>query len=268
MTPLSHLAVVQASGADAGAFLHAQLSADVAALEPGQSLFGCYCNPQGRVLDLLMVINHQDGFLLLTTSERVDDMLKRMRMFVMRSNVSLETRPDLVVYGVTEDELPQDMTVIARPQTGLVYAIGKAMPTPNEDPDAWRNREFEAGVLWLNARLSGQFLPQWLGFDRSGAVNFRKGCFPGQEVIARMRYLGKVKRLPLLVWLDKHIDLTEMDKVNVRSGESETTAVVAGSSRTAEGSLCYLVVRNRDTLEPCELVSGQDARTVQRWATI
>jgi folate-binding protein YgfZ len=268
MTPLTHLSVIEANGADARDFLHAQLSADVAALENGDSLFACFCNPQGRVLDLLMVAGHETGFLLLATNSRVDALLTRLRMFVMRLDVKLALREDLLAYGVMKgDETFEHMTV-TQPQAGLVYAIGSKDSSAKDDGDAWRAGEFEAGVLWLDTQTSGQFLPQWLGFDQSGAINFRKGCYPGQEVIARMHYLGKVKRLPILVWLDGVIEPAAMEGVQLHSGGSEMSATLAGVTATAGGTLCYLVVRDREALQPTELSYNGQTLKIQRWATI
>jgi folate-binding protein YgfZ len=276
MTFLPYLAAIEATGSDAREFLHAQLSNDVQGLAVGEALFACYCNPQGRVLDLLLIYAHGESFMLLAPVDRAADLIKRLRLFVMRSDVTLVLRDDLLVYGLPDGHDDNAIETRIQAPGPLVYGLGSGEASTDGDIEAWRAHEFETGVFWLNPAISGQFLPQMLSFDRSGAVNFRKGCYPGQEVIARTHYLGKVKRLPLLLWLEDLIEPEAMQVVQLFSGNAESgsppskgsEAVIVGHAKLKGGTLCASVVRQRDKLAPDTLVWNGNSSRVQRWATI
>lgn len=82
---------------------------------------------------------------------------------------------------------------------GLRYFLGKGSPASAALLAQWKERELRKHVVWLDPQTTERFIPQMLGFDRIGAVSFKKGCYPGQEIVARARYLGRVKRTPLLL---------------------------------------------------------------------
>ena len=102
--------------------------------------------------------------------------------------------------------------------------------------------ELRKGISWMCPETSGQFLPQMLGFDSLGAVNFRKGCYPGQEIVARTHYLGKVKRHPRLLCTSAVICPDPMDKLDIFSGETGYEAVIVDCGHLADGGNCLLTV--------------------------
>lgn len=199
--PLPYLAVARADGPDATAFLHAQLSADIAGLRPGEARFACYCSPRGQVFGLLLVCRRDEEFLLVGSRALLPGILRRLGMFVLRAQVRLREADDLQVAG--EDGQDGDDAPWLTP-AGLAYRVLPASAAADAGPGgehgaaAWKARELEQGVAWLDSATSERFIPQMLGFDSLGAVSFSKGCYPGQEIVARARYLGKVKRKPLL----------------------------------------------------------------------
>jgi len=206
---LSNLAAARVSGHDAVAFLQAQLSADIAALAPGDAGFACYCSPRGQVLGLLLVCRRSGDFVIVSSGALLPGILQRLRMFVLRARVEMALEPGWIVCGVQE---PGDVRAPASAwhagATGLSYVVlEEETPAASAPGEAghdgaragWRHRELEAGVSWLYPETAERFIPQMLGFDRIGAVSFSKGCYPGQEIVARARYLGKVKRKPLPV---------------------------------------------------------------------
>ena len=270
MTPLPHLAVIEVNGADAARFLHDQLSNDVLALDDGAALTACYCNPQGRVLDHLLVGRDGERFLLVLQRHRSDDFLARIRMFVLRSQVHFTPLDDYTVSGVDGDGIVGKSCFEGA--AGLRYVIGGAGPETagKTEVDAWTARELQAGMLWLGPETSGRFLPQMLGFDNLGSVNFRKGCYPGQEVVARSRYLGRVKRLPMLLWLQgpANLDPNQSVQLHANGNESSSATLVASATPPDGGVVAVVVVRDRDTLAPTGLDGGEGVVAVQRWATI
>lgn len=199
---LPYLAAARVSGPDAAAFLHAQLSADVAALARGEATFACYCSPRGQVFGLLLVCRRDEDFLLAGAAELLPDMIRRLRLFVLRARVELALDEDLSVAGAEAEDTQGTWAT----GSGLRYRLedrrqGRRAASATES-EPWKARELQHGVTWLGPATSERFIPQMLGFDRLGAVSFSKGCYPGQEIVARARYLGKVKRRPLRLLLD------------------------------------------------------------------
>lgn len=199
MTPLPYLSPCRVSGDDAGAFLQAQLAADVASLGAGEAMFAAYCSPRGQVIGLLLVQHRGSDWLLAGHSRLMADIVQRLRRFVLRARVEI-LDPAGMLAGLAGDPAPPaGMETLAPRGTGLRYAFGDCAAA-DAAAAAWRWDEVRSGILWLQPETSERFLPQMLGLDRIGAVSFTKGCYPGQEVIARARYLGRVKRRP--VWLE------------------------------------------------------------------
>ena len=197
---LPKLAVARVRGADASAFLHGQLSADIAGLSEGAATFACYCSPRGQVLGLLLVGRAGDEFLAVADAGLLPGMLQRLRMFVLRADVEIEPAAELVVYGAPQaagaGRVGRDFEPAG---IGLCYRLAPPGLPSAGDADQWKLQELARNVVWLDAATSERFIPQMLGLDNIGAVSFSKGCYPGQEIIARARYLGKVKRKPLLL---------------------------------------------------------------------
>lgn len=211
---IPYLSVVRVTGEDAGDFLQSQLSADIAALGEGETTPACYCTPKGKVLGLLLIGRDDEGYLLAANDELLAGILQRLNMFVLRSRVTFEETGAVAVTG---------------PDGAMFGCASRA--DEMENVEAWRARELLAGVTWLNAGSSDSYIPQMLGFENIGAVSFQKGCYPGQEIVARARYLGKVKRRPLIVTIEGAPELATGSKARVRRGEHWSDAVVVDSAR-------------------------------------
>jgi folate-binding protein YgfZ len=261
---LPQLAVARVSGADAGAFLQAQLSADVAALPDGGATFACYCSPRGQVYGLLLVCRLGDEFRLAADRALLPAMLKRLGLFVLRARVELELADGVAVQGCPADPRAQVSDGGFQPANlGLIYHLVTRTPGMVEDSGHWKEQELLKHVVWLDPATSERFIPQMLGLDSIGAVSFSKGCYPGQEIIARARYLGKVKRQPLLLklfgaprpasgaplrlrdgarWLDGIV----VDSVAVPGETSTETVTVFAVAPVPEGSVDAATYAGRD----------------------
>ena len=211
------MALVDVRGAEAARFLHAQLTSDVEALEPGRISLGAWCNPRGRVRNLFWILRRGTGedFALIAPEDEADGLERGLRRFVLRSKVAVR-RDDVPVFGAAGTEANAFVTdwIGAIPAAGfvvetadrlathlpvgpsrfLVQGRGFAPRLPDDASAAWRRLEIAAEIAWLDDTSRDAFIPQMLNLDRLGAVSFEKGCYPGQEVIARARYLGQVKR--------------------------------------------------------------------------
>ncbi len=225
---ISYLSVARFSGDDALAFLQSQLSADIEALEPGGTTLACYCTPRGQVLGLLLVGRREDDLLVAGHAALLPGILRRLGMFVLRSRVVIEPAPQLQVAALD----------------GPAYRFADAGDGAAE-AGTWKATELAAGITWLNEASSEKFIPQMLGFETIGAVSFQKGCYPGQEIVARARYLGKVKRGPLIVETEGLPALVAGEKVKVRRGDEWADAVVVDRAENGAGGAVVFTVAAR-----------------------
>lgn len=263
MVKLPYLSAVRFSGDDAGDFLHNQLSADVLALASDESTYACYCEPKGRVLALMLVARKLDDYYVVMSGSLVAAIANRLKIYVMRANVKVEVLDEMIVVGCHgSDQVSGGGTRLGLPDSDDALVIIGDDSATSLDPgisDAWKLAELERGVVWLDAETSAQFLPQMLGYSSIGAVNFRKGCYPGQEIIARIHYLGKNKRHPRLLCSADPISVKPMDKIQCHAAGESQAAVVVDHGRRQDGGSCVFVVSRIDPELPVEKieVAGQ-----------
>jgi folate-binding protein YgfZ len=264
MIALPYLSAVRFTGEDAGDFLHNQLSNDVLGLSDGESAFACYCEPKGRVLALVLVCRVGKDFYAVMARSLLEAVTTRLRMYVLRAMVEIEVLEQHTVAGLENGTIANAeelATVITIPETDrslLLMDVKTVDPASDGAVNAWKAKELRQGVTWLCPATSGQFLPQWLGFDELGAVNFRKGCYPGQEIVARTRYLGKVKRHPRLLNLEMDTCPTSLEKLEL-SGQGQTgDAVAVDCVKTAPGETLLFVVTRMDPDLKIEKIDFQD----------
>lgn len=250
MVALSYLSAIHFSDANAGDFLQSQLSADVLALAEGESTFACYCEPKGRVLALLLVCRGSDGYYVVVSSSLAKQVVDRMRIYVMRSKVNIEILDNMALSGTRSDDTPDlprtSVPPIPLPGGKQWFVLTERDATDETTvslQDAWKTSELKRGITWLDSETSGEFLPQMLGFDQLGAVNFRKGCYPGQEIVARTHYLGKVKRHPRVLCTKITLHPDPLEKIHIFSGGKSYGAVVADCAQGASGSCVFVVTR-------------------------
>jgi hypothetical protein len=238
MTRIAYLATARFRGDESGAFLQSQLTADIAALKDGSATFACYCTPKGQVLGLLRVQRSGDDYLVAGDSRLLPGILERLKMFVFRTRVEFGLTADLAVFG--------------SPGPGYTFAPADDGDT-GTDPD-WKADELRAGVTWLGPGSSERFIPQMLGCDELGAVSFSKGCYPGQEIVARARYLGSVKRKPLVLEVNGGISPEAGAKLRVQRGEDWHDAVVVDSAPTGAGRTIVFTVARAEPDLPAQAV--------------
>jgi folate-binding protein YgfZ len=222
----SAFGLVTATGEDAESFLHGQLSSDVRGLAPSAGGWSSYNSPKGRMLATLFVVRHPvpaHGFLLLVPAAIAEAVRKRLQMFVLRAKVTLvDGTPDRAVLGVggaaaatavarAFGEVPAAGKALAHGQTLVValpdgryvvlatigeapavYAALAGVAHPAGAP-VWAWLGIRAGVPMLAPATQDQFVPQTANWDVLGGVDFHKGCYPGQEIVARTQYLGRLK---------------------------------------------------------------------------
>lgn len=224
---LTSQSLIRARGADAATFLHGQLSNDVRALDTAHSQLASYSSPQGRMYAVLRLFRRGDDFLLRLPADIAADVLRRLRLYVLRSKVALEcVDGELVCLGVsgpnasaimqkifgnspqeTNDVVTAGTATLARvpgphPRFEIVISADTAegawdqlraacTPTGTEAAN-WL--DIAAAVPSIFSATSETFVPQMANVDLLNGISFTKGCYPGQEIVARMRYLGRLKQ--------------------------------------------------------------------------
>ncbi len=224
LVPLTHLAVIDVSGEDARSFLHSQTTSDINHLALNQVQHAGWCTAKGRMQASFLVWRQADGYRLIIAADLLEASLKRLKMFVLRSKVTLTANTDAVVLGISGSQAAEALqaagltvpdALLTQEASGdeAVLAIDDQrylLVTPfSRVASLWpnlSNKARPAGVpvwRWLDVRAAfplvtlatkEEFVPQMADFEKIGGVSFHKGCYPGQEIVARTQYLGKVKR--------------------------------------------------------------------------
>ena len=268
MLKLNHLSAIRFNGGDAGDFLHNQLSADILGLANGDSTFACYCEPKGRVLALLLVQKFTEGYLVLMSATLATAVTERLKIYRMRSKVEFEILEDYTISGMETGETPElaltSAYTVRLPGSEEWFVVTPLDITQGSNEDlqnAWKVSELSRGITWLNPQTSGEFLPQMLGFEQLGAVNYRKGCYPGQEIVARTHYLGKVKRHPRVLSCKLGHHPKSMDKIKIFDEDQAHDAVVADSVATKGGDICLLAITRMKPVQEARKVEYLDEVT-------
>jgi folate-binding protein YgfZ len=282
---LASLSVLRFSGSDALTFLQGQVSSDTRRLADGLPLLSAYSSAQGRVVTVLHLLPHSSGVLAILPRELAATALERLRKFVLRAKVKIEDLGDryrvagaydaaalehanlpVAAYaereGITVARVPDGAQSAAprywvvRPREGDPVNADGAVPCASDRADlAWRLADIRAGMPQVYAATSEQFVAQMLNLDLLDAISFTKGCYTGQEIIARTQHLGKIKRrlsrlrLPPGSWsIGQPLRLADG-----RSGH--LTEVV----RVGEGFEALAVLRLRDATAAGDAKSDADA---------
>ena len=229
-SPPDGLGVLAFRGADAARFLQGQLSADVDKLDDGASTLAGLHNPQGRVLALLALVRaSREEILAVLPRELVPVVEQRLRKYVLRAKVRIEDLcASLRVIGAAAGEPgPAGLARISWGERALLLApaaleLDEAMPR-----EPWGRADIAAGLPQVFTATSEAFVAQMLNLDLLGAIAFDKGCYTGQEVIARAHYRGRVKRR-MQRWLNASgVALAPADNARAPDGRALTVVRVA-----------------------------------------
>jgi folate-binding protein YgfZ len=261
IVPLTHLGLISCGGLDASAFLQGQLSNDVSLLSARQSQFSSYCSPKGRMLANFLLWQERDVYFLQLARQLRTAVQKRLGMFVMRSKVELADASDAhVLLGLSGSlagsalkeffaEIPaQAHQVVHDESSGTLLALpgGRFELVTTRDtalrmwpalaatlvaagPASWEWLDIRNGLPLITLSTQEQFVPQMANLELIGGVSFKKGCYPGQEIVARTQYRGQLKRRMVLA----HLDGNEFDEKDLPKPGDELFA--AGLEGQAAG---------------------------------
>ena len=283
LVDLSHLGIIEATGGDCDEFLQGQLTNDIRLLSPEMGQLSSYCSPKGRMLALMRLFKRDDSTFMLLPGEIIEPILKRLTMFVMRSQVTLtDITDEWVCFGISGPDAvsalknqlgqtPADnsdvtsqngTTVISLSPHQSRYIIFTSVERAQEIWSAlssqfavstksqWDLLDIEAGLPNVEAATVEAFVPQMVNLQILGGVNFKKGCYTGQEVVARMQYLGKLKRRMYRAHVESEqmpLAGDEIDSPESTSGQGAGRVVTSAPS--ADGGYELLVVAVIDSAE-------------------
>ena len=227
LADLSDFSLIRARGGDTQNFLNGQLSNDIRQLDASHSQLASWCSPKGRMMVIFRLFRRGNDYLLQLPAALQENTLKRLRMFVLRSKVTLENvDTELTFIGLsgpdaesmlhdlagfapkgdsaceTRGEMtiislpgPQPRFEIVAPTTAVINLWDALKPkTTPVGPSAWAWLDIMAGIPSVHPGTNEEFVPQMANLEVVGGVNFKKGCYPGQEIVARMQYLGRLKQ--------------------------------------------------------------------------
>jgi folate-binding protein YgfZ len=237
VVPLTHTGLIRAQGADAAKFLHGQLTNDFSLLGLSEARLAGFCNAKGRLQASFIGFkrSHTD-ILLLCSADLLATTCKRLSMFVLRAQAKLvDASADFVVYGLAGAAVAEATRTLADhqakvwgkadvdgmsivhlyPADGVPRALWVApagTPAPAGEPltpEQWAWGEVRSGIATVTQAVFEAFVPQMLNYESVGGVNFKKGCYPGQEVVARSQFRGTLKRRAYLAHADEALQAGE-----------------------------------------------------------
>ena len=224
---LPELGLIKASGEEALSFLHGQFTNDLNLVSPNQSQLSSYCNAKGRLLAIFRIFKQEDDYYLILRRDVLEAVLKKLTMFKLMAKVDLtDVSDDFVLFGIAgptsdailkennisvpteiDQSIQEGETVVIRTpsESSRLLFISKAEQaktiwkllsnkTIQSSSNAWDLHDIQSGVAQVTAETSEAFIPQMVNLELIGGVNFQKGCYPGQEIVARTHYLGKPNR--------------------------------------------------------------------------
>ena len=283
---LSHNALIEATGDDAAAFLHGQLTNDVEALAEAGAQWTGWCTPKGRLLASFLLVRLPARFFLMLPAEIAEPVRKRLAMFVLRSKVKLaDASAAWARIGITgpgaraamakamgeaphrhrahEQDgaiaigLEEDRFILLAPidrAPALWDALAQsAVPAGSA---AWEWKSIRAGIPTIVAATQEAFVPQMANFDLIDAVSFRKGCYPGQEIVARMQYRGGLKRRMALAHLDTDAAIAPGQSLYSTAFGDQAAGVIVNASPAPGGGSDALVIAQIESLERNDLRWG------------
>jgi folate-binding protein YgfZ len=277
VVPLTHLGVIAATGEEAASFLHNQLTNDVQSLSTSEARLAGYCTPKGRLLATMLIWKSSEAIFLQLPREIQATVQKRLQMFILRAKAKLADVSDSQValglagpgvaaaLGSWFPEVPTAAYGVVHQPAGTLIRLPDAAGAPRFQwlasletaqqawpqltqhlhpaaTAAWRALDIQAGIPLVVQATQEKFVPQMINFEVLGGVNFRKGCYPGQEIVARSQYLGKLKRrmLPAQVAASGVLAGTE---VFASSDPDQPCGQIVNAEASGDRTLCLVELK-------------------------
>jgi len=293
---LSHYGLIEAHGEDAETFLQNQFTNDIRNITNEHSQINAYCTAKGRMLAIMRILKRGDNYYLRLPHELIEDTLQRLHKYIMMSKVTLEDANDaLVRFGFAgpdaEEELEQavgsyptavddvlssdDLTIVrvaGTPPRFEIYAELESAQTlwdklnvrgtPVGAP-AWELLDVLAGIPEIYTKTQEAFVPQMVNLQLIDGVSFKKGCYPGQEIVARMHYLGKLKRRMYQLHFDSDELPTPGTEIYTPENKEPIGNIVSSASNPQGGGIETLAVLTTRFIDEAAAIHLASADGVQ-----
>ena len=285
ISPLTHLGMIECAGDDAKDFLHNQVTSDINHLGTSSAQHSAWCTAKGRMLASFLMYRNGPDYRALLSSDLLAATQKRLQMFVLRSKVKIaDLSADHEFIGLSGPQAEAALTNVdlpapAKPLETAPFADGTIVRLENArfiiivsveaaaelwkklaasarpvGTPVWQWLDIQAGIVLITEPTKEAFVPQMANFDKIGGVSFHKGCYPGQEIVARTQYLGKIKRH----LYHFHTDVAMKAGDGLCSAESPETAcgMIANAAPSPNGGFDALGVAQESFVEAGELKLG------------
>ncbi len=258
VAPLAHLGVIRVDGIDAAQFLQSQLTQDFSLLGLSEARLTAFCSAKGRMLASFYAFKRGHTEILLICSQDIlTSTIKSLSRFILRSKVKLvDASNEYALFGLagaavvsiavadcaawSKIDIGNASVVFLYPADGvrralLLAPVGEAAPVGAAlNPQDWAWGEVRSGIAMISAPIVDAFVPQMLNYESVGGVNFKKGCYPGQEVVARSQFRGTLKRRAFLV--HSPVSMKVGDEVFLEGDDSQPCGMVAQAAALPAGA--------------------------------
>ena len=287
-SPLPEMGILAVSGKDAAKFLQGQATCDILGLPPGQTSLGALCTAKGRAIAVFRVLRAEDKIYLLLPTEMLETVKKRLRMYILRDDVKIDDETwSWTIFGLFGEKSAEALQIFGLPLLtqeneaegqGSFYTQFYAIRIPDAsnprflalvdaektagmcrfldvhgllrcEPSRWTLEDIRAGLPSISAATVEEFVPQMLNLDLVGGISFKKGCYTGQEIIARAHYLGSLKRrMVRLTGMGEPIPKAG-DNLQVEGHDGPSSGMSVCSAPDEEGGFELLAVVSTSLLE-------------------
>ncbi len=292
---LDDYGLIKVEGDDAETFLHAQFTNDLQqGVSEDTSQLSAYCSPKGRILTLFRIFKANNAFYLSMPRELIEATHKRLSMFVLMSKVTLTDESDNISQlGVSGPNIEQKlMALVGQPPETVDQVVTNenisviCIPGPHQrfqiigpakeikslsnklgtfvsevSANAWQLLDIHAAIPVIKQANVEAFVPQMVNLQAVNGLNFKKGCYPGQEVVARMQYLGKLKRRMYLAHSDDEAIAQPGDSIFVNADEPRKTGTVVIAQPAPTGGSDLLIVVEIESAENQTLHLDEEMNT-------
>lgn len=272
IAPISHLGIIRVQGDDAASFLHGQLTNDFVLLDQQHARLAAFCSAKGRMQASFIGFKRApDDILLICSQDLLTRTLKRLSMFVLRAKTKLtDASADFQLFGLIGNAVPATEApwtlhtqadgshlvhlypAAGQPRALLVAPVGTPAPQGIVlTPEQWLWTEVASGIAMVSEPVFELFVPQMLNYESVGGVNFKKGCYPGQEVVARSQFRGTLKRRAYIVHADQPLNAGQ--EVFAANDAEQATGTVVQAAPAPQGGW--------DAIVSMQIQSAQEALT-------
>jgi folate-binding protein YgfZ len=286
MADLSHHSLIRFSGEDTKAFLQNQLTCDIREINPHKAQYGSYCSPKGRILATLLLWQQDDDLIMQLPARLSAAIQKRLSMYVLRARVtSTDASDDLIRIGIAgpnamalienitgfPSSFSQSLQVVHNKEISILYFSRQRIElitSIEHAPTLWEHLNQQAkpvgagcwdwltiasGIPVILPETQEMFLPQMVNLDAIGGVSFKKGCYPGQEIVARTQYLGKLKRRMFLAHISTTQTITAGDALYSSDMEDQSSGNIVNAAAAPQGGFDVLAVIQQSSVDTGEI---------------